>query len=281
MTSPAISVVVPTYNRQALLPRALASVVAQTFRDFELIVVDDGSTDGTRAWVAEHYPEATLVRLERNVGAAAARNVGVERARGAYLAFLDSDDEWSPEFLQRHVEILGEHPDCAFSYCDFRRPRADGTFEEFVSGPARADDDMVRAILFGGVIQSTSLVVVREAAFREVGGFNPILAVCHDRDLYMRILARRPAVRVGACLVTKHRSKDALTADLELWERDAARLLSVFFASDASRRYRGLERAARLAWSHLFFVFAYRTRSVRFMARLSCAMALRYCGFRL
>lgn len=107
--SPLVSVVIPTYNRGDLLPRALRSVQAQSYTNWELIVVDDASTDNTREIVASAPVEVVYVRLEPpNRGAGAARNAGIEAARGEIIAMLDSDDEYLPQHLRSRVEILLE-----------------------------------------------------------------------------------------------------------------------------------------------------------------------------
>jgi glycosyltransferase involved in cell wall biosynthesis len=111
--TPSVSVIVPCYNRARTIERALRSVVRQTFTNFEVIVCDDGSTDGTgelvRAFAADD-PRIQLYRLSENVGPAGARNLGMRIARGEYIAFLDSDDEWLPEKLARQVERLDAQP---------------------------------------------------------------------------------------------------------------------------------------------------------------------------
>ena len=105
-----VSVVIPTYNRRDTLARALDSVFAQTRTPFEVIVVDDGSNDGTSDWVREVYPEVRLLEQE-NQGVSAARNYGIREASGTWLAFLDSDDAWFPEKLASQVQALETSPD--------------------------------------------------------------------------------------------------------------------------------------------------------------------------
>lgn len=99
--APYVTVILPTYNRADLLPRAISSVLSQTFRDFELLIIDDGSTDHTREVVATYLddPRVRFLELPSNAGVAAARNVGIRESAGTYLAFLDSDDEWLDEYL--------------------------------------------------------------------------------------------------------------------------------------------------------------------------------------
>src|SRR5688572_1010022 len=123
----ATSVVLPTYDRAALLPRAIASVLAQSDGDFELIVVDDGSHDDTPDVVAGiRDPRIRYVRLPANRGLPAARNAGLAVARGAFLAFQDSDDEWMPDKLERQRGVLGRHPEVDVVYGDMDRVAADG-----------------------------------------------------------------------------------------------------------------------------------------------------------
>lgn len=110
MTAPRVSVIIPTYNRVSYIRRAIDSVLSQTYRDFEVIVVDDGSSDSTKDVVAG-YGAAVRYVFQQNQGPGAARNHGIRVAAGAYLAFLDSDDAWLPNFLEKTVSALEEHPE--------------------------------------------------------------------------------------------------------------------------------------------------------------------------
>lgn len=140
---PLVSVVIPTYNRAEFLPRAVESVLRQTVDDFELIVVDDASTDDTEA-VVERFddPRVEYVRHGTNRGGSAARNTGIERSSGEYIAFLDSDDEWYPRKLERQVEELRSRSDeWVATYCGFERRHHSST------NRIRA---RVGSLLFGG-----------------------------------------------------------------------------------------------------------------------------------
>ncbi len=103
---PRISIIIPAYNRADVLPRAINSVLSQTFTDYEIIVVDDASTDETSAVARNFNGPVHVIRHEVNRGPAAARNTGIEATSGAYVAFLDSDDEWMPEKLGRQIGLL-------------------------------------------------------------------------------------------------------------------------------------------------------------------------------
>src|SRR5258708_39463015 len=112
---PRVSVVIPTRDRREALARALASVEAQSFRDFEVVVVDDASVDGTAAWLRERWPAVSVTEVSHPTGAAAARNRGVRHAQGEILAFLDDDDVWCPSYLEVQVAQFEAHPETDLS----------------------------------------------------------------------------------------------------------------------------------------------------------------------
>ena len=130
MTEPAISVVVPTYNRARLLPRALESALPQLRPGDEVIVVDDGSTDGTEAVLAPYRGRIRYVRTA-NRGAGAARNRGVQEAQCPLVAFLDSDDEWMPDKLALQRAFMARRPDVLFAFTDFALRERDGSEHRF------------------------------------------------------------------------------------------------------------------------------------------------------
>lgn len=122
MTGPVVSVVIPTYNRASLLPRAIESVIAQTVVDWELVLVDDGSTDGTPELVesfASRLGDRWVYLRQQNRGASGARNRGIDAARGEFVAFLDSDDEFAPQKLEKQLELFRGRPDLGLVYSDY------------------------------------------------------------------------------------------------------------------------------------------------------------------
>ena len=125
--APTVSVLIPTYDRLPLLKQAVASVQTQTFQDWELIVVDDGSTDGTAAWLrALNDPRVVVVSLEHSGDIAALRNRGIQEATGTYVAFLDSDDLWMPDKLRLQLETLEGKTDARWGYTAMRRMDREG-----------------------------------------------------------------------------------------------------------------------------------------------------------
>src|SRR5687767_7523259 len=172
---PVVSVVLPTYNRAPLLGRAIRSVLGQSYTDFELIVVDDGSTDGTSGVVAGFRDKRIrYLPLARNTGAGAARNAGIRVARGKFVAFQDSDDEWLPAKLAKQMSAFERGPaKLGVVYSDMQRVLSDGSTKYFAAPSIFSDRLINPDIRFYQVsnlgIQSA---VIRREYLDEVGPFN-------------------------------------------------------------------------------------------------------------
>jgi len=183
----AVSVIIPTYNRAHLLGEALNSVRQQSFQDYEIIVVDDGSEDDTHRLVASHTMPIRYIYQE-NQGVARARNRAIEAATGELLAFLDSDDLWEPAFLERTVQRLRTHPDEALAYTDFVSiDRSGQPLRGHRKKPYGGD---VTRHLFASIFIHTSAVVVCRQAVLDAGGFDPNLSHNEDYDLWLRLSLR-------------------------------------------------------------------------------------------
>jgi len=187
-----VSVVIPTYNRAHLICDALNSVVAQTFKDLEIIVVDDGSQDDTSAivqnWHTDKNPEITLSYIpQENAGGNAARNNGIEAAKGQYVAFLDSDDIWHPEKLAKQVELLETNQNFVAAYTGLREVEA--STGEVLSTPEHRymSGNLLAAILVSDVTAPTSTYVVRRKALHDAGLFDLDLAARQDWDMWIRL----------------------------------------------------------------------------------------------
>jgi GT2 family glycosyltransferase len=191
----AVTVVVPTFNGCQFLAETLRAVAAQSQVGVELIVVDDGSTDGTVATVKAHAPAARLVQ-QRNQGVSAARNAGLALARGRYVIFLDQDDVWHPDMLRRQVEWLETHPEHDVAVCRYQHwhPLPEGGYGaiEALWPPAR---EGVEAAFTGWVYHQflldcwalTSGTLMRAGVVRALGGFDPTLPYSEDWDLWIRL----------------------------------------------------------------------------------------------
>jgi glycosyltransferase involved in cell wall biosynthesis len=192
-----VSVVIPAYNSAATLGRALDSVLAQTVPAREILVIDDGSTDGTPALVAARYPTVTCV-VQPNAGAAAARNHGVRLARGAYVAFVDADDEWAPTKLERQLAVFAAQPGIGLLACLVVFVRDGSRTPEVPPHPDRQVDELRYAELLagrGGYFVSASYVLRREV-FLAVGGFDESLRSGHDTEFFLRVMHRGWSFRV-------------------------------------------------------------------------------------
>ncbi|MBC8349819.1 MAG: glycosyltransferase [Verrucomicrobia bacterium] len=201
LLTPKVSVVIPTYDRIDTLPRSLDSVINQTFYDWELIVVDDGSTDGTDEMILRDYPAVRFHRQE-NAGVSSARNSGVALASGAWIAFLDSDDAWLPEKLERQLSHLAKEPELRLSHTDeiwIRNGRRVNQPKEY----AKSGGYIYRRCLPLCSICPSS-VLIRRDLFDEVGGFDETFPVCEDYDLWLRITAREPVHFLDEALVRKY-----------------------------------------------------------------------------
>jgi glycosyltransferase involved in cell wall biosynthesis len=184
-----VSVVLPTRNRAGRIARAVESVIAQTFRGWELIIVDDASTDGTPdaiASLAARDPRIRSERMESPAGAAVARNRGIALARGRFVAFLDDDAYWEPEKLRLQMARLdAEGPEVGVCYCRFVYRDAAG--KECVVGSPAAEGASPRAALLRENFIDTSVVVVRTELIHRVGGFDERLPRLQDWDLWLRL----------------------------------------------------------------------------------------------
>jgi glycosyltransferase involved in cell wall biosynthesis len=203
--NPVISVIIPTHNRKPLLRRALQSVFAQTRPAEEVIVVDDGSGDGTAQMIAGEFPEVRYF-FQSNQGVSKARNLGIQQARGNWLALLDSDDQWLPEKLQTQMEYLHRHP--GYRLCHT---------EEIWIRRGKRVNAMNKHQKFGGYIFdkclplcviSPSSVMIERGVLDEVGLFDESLPACEDYDLWLRICSRYPVLFVEEPLIVKHGGHD-------------------------------------------------------------------------
>lgn len=211
---PGVSVIVPAYEPGADLLRALGSIVAQVFTDWECIVVDDGSAENLD-WVAGLDPRIRLIRQPRG-GVAAARNRGIAAANNDLIAFCDADDEWLPEKLAQQVQALG---DAALCYTDFERVDVTGRR----IGPGYDGVEGYADLLLGNGI-CTSSVLVRADALGS--GFDPGLTAGEDWDLWLRIAREHRITGVHRVLVRYREHGGQLSRDYRALWRDARTVLA-------------------------------------------------------
>lgn len=220
---PRVSVVIPAFNRWRLLAEAIDSVLAQSYRDFELIVVDDGSTDATASELAKLASRLQFFVTERR-GVSAARNLGVSQSRGHYIAFLDSDDLWLNRKLERQTRFMDEHPE--FHICQ--------TDEIWIRNGVRVNPSAVHQKPSGDIFSrslklclvSPSAVMMTKALFERTGGFDEAFPVCEDYDLWLRISAQHQVPLIPDRLTIK-RGGHADQLSRSIWGMDRYRILAL------------------------------------------------------
>ncbi len=198
---PKVSVIIPTFNRLPMLKEAVDSVLAQDFEDIELIVVDDGSADGTSEEMGRYGGRVRVVRHPENRGVSAARNSGILHAKGKYIAFLDSDDLWVKGKLRIQVTFLDDNPQYPLCYTD----------EIWIRKGKRVNPMLKHAKYSGWIFEkclplctiSPSSAVMRKTLFSKIGLFDEALPVCEDYDFWLRVSARFPIFFIDRKLIIK------------------------------------------------------------------------------
>ena len=198
---PKVSVIIPTYNRLPMLKEAVDSVLTQDFGDMELIVVDDGSTDGTAEEIRQYGGKVKFIQHSENKGVSNARNRGILQARGKYIAFLDSDDLWVKRKLKIQVAFLDDNPHYSICYTD----------EIWIRKGKRVNPMRKHAKYSGWIFEkclplctiSPSSAMMRKTLFSKVGLFDEALPVCEDYDLWLRVSSRFPIFFINRKLIIK------------------------------------------------------------------------------
>jgi glycosyltransferase involved in cell wall biosynthesis len=228
-----VSVIIPTYNRWPMLREAIDSVLTQSYRGFEVVVVDDGSEDGTAEKLPAQYGAAVRVVAQARRGVAAARNLGVKCARGGYLAFLDSDDLWRPRKLEVQITCMQREPD--WRICQ--------TEEVWIRNGVRVNPKRRHRKPSGDIFRpsldlclvSPSAALMKRDLFASTGGFDESFPVCEDYDLWLRIAADHPVHLISDPLVIK-RGGHADQLSRSTWGLDRFRVRSIKKLLDSGLR---------------------------------------------
>lgn len=203
MAAPSVSIIMPCYNAAIYLPQSLGSVLSQTFTDWELIAVDDGSSDGTLAWLQTHTDPRLRIYSQANQGVSAARNAGLGLACGRYVAFLDADDTWVPTFLENLLVALKARPDAVLTYCGWQNVRLPGPRgEPFI--PPDYETPAKRETLFAGCRWPIHAALTKREAILAAGGFNTNLKNAEDYALWLEVAGIAAIVRVPEVLAYYH-----------------------------------------------------------------------------
>lgn len=201
MNKISVSVIIPTFNRAKLLPRAIQSVLIQTTPADEIIVIDDGSTDETATIVQSEFTRIKYIHQD-NQGISAARNSGINHAQGEWIAFLDSDDEWLPAKLEKQKSALLNNPEYRICHTD----------EIWIRNGRRVNPHKKHQ-KYGGEIYkfclplcviSPSSVLIHKQVFTKLGNFDTTLPACEDYDMWLRICAYNPVLYIDEPLMIKY-----------------------------------------------------------------------------
>ncbi len=267
--SPLVSVVIPTYNRINLLSDAIKSVYEQTYKNIEIIVVDDGSTDATRQMVISCFPQVRYI-YQRNQGVSVARNTGIRHAVGEFVAFLDSDDLWIPGKLEKQLNEFKKSPTLKIVAGNRIKIKP----EERVSWPRITTNTKNISFLWllAGKHLPTPSVIVRREVFSQVGYFNTNLTTGEDWDLWLRIVSVGSAVYLRSPVTIVRDSRNSLSKDrttiyrnniivFDTWNPDKCKnspinrfiyrlIVKKYFASAVVKLYlSGMQDQARDLWS--------------------------------
>jgi glycosyltransferase involved in cell wall biosynthesis len=225
---PEVSVIIPTYNSAKYLTDAVDSVLSQTHRDFEVLVIDDGSTDDTPAVIGRYGDLVRYIR-QPNSGVAAARNRGINESLGRYVAFLDADDTWHQDKLKAQVTALRMNPGYLACYTAFTVVSQD-LRPLRITRNKRVYNTLEDLLLRGNVIGSICTVLYERSIFDAVGGFDASLSQCADWDMWVRIAGRTEFLYLDLPLATYRQHDTNMSRDAGLLERDSVRVLEKGFS---------------------------------------------------
>lgn len=220
--TPSISIIMPCYNAAMHLPQSLTSVLAQTFRDWELIAVDDGSSDNTLAWLRAQTDSRVLIHTQSNQGVSSARNAGLGLARGQYVAFLDADDTWAPTFLEKLYKALQLNVNTALSYCGWQNVGLSEKQSQPYIPPDYEKENKVEKIL-ASCPWPIHAALTRTTHIKSAGGFSQRFTNAEDYALWLNIASHHKITRVAEVLAFYHHhtepqaSKNRAKAAYDTW----------------------------------------------------------------
>lgn len=250
-----VSTVIPTYNRRGELPRAIDSALAQSWPDQEILVVDDGSTDGTAQMLADRYGNRVRCIIKPNGGVSSARNLGMREAKGEFIALLDSDDEWLPGKLEKQVALLRANPALGMALCDVQRVDAAHRPTDVLRRREAIprDGDALLTLLRMPSLAPAS-VLMRRTVFESIGGFDEGLRTAEDIDFHLRVAEKFGIGVVEEPLVLAMRGHEGLST-YDGTQSDYIRVMERFVNTQGARI------PARHAHDALFTAYVRNARS--------------------
>ncbi len=228
-----VSVVIPAYNAMTYLPQTIANVLEQTYTDFEVLIVNDGSTDNVVEWVAQISDSRVWLISQENQGLAKTRNTGIRKSQGEYLAFLDADDLWESTKLAKQVEILDNHPEVGlvYSWVTYLNQHGKSTGRTVCY---QAEGNVWSELVTKNLIECGSVPMVRRACLEAVGLFDEQLSclnVGEDWDMWLRIAARYPFKVIKEPLVFYRQLTGSASKNYELVAKSFRAVIEKAFAN--------------------------------------------------
>ena len=229
-----ISVVIPSYNRKDFLKRSIDSAINQTKKPLEIIVVDDGSTDGTEAMIKSDYDFVKFIK-QKNKGVSAARNIGIKVSIGEWICFLDSDDEWKKDKLEKQINAMKSNPGYKFFHSN----------EIWIKNGLRINQKKKHKKYGGDIFDkcldmcriSPSSVMIDKTVFDEVGNFNENLVVCEDYELWLRICDKYRVFFIDEPLIIKYGGHQGqLSYSIESIENHRIKALEYLILENLNRK---------------------------------------------
>jgi len=228
---PRVSVIIPAYNSAQFITQAIQSVLAQTYTSYEILVVDDGSTDQTQAVVLQHRDRVVYIRQDNN-GPSAARNTGIRAARGEYICFLDADDTWTPNKLEAQVAFMEQHPELGLLFSDEEEGNDEKILHPSILAKTKFRDNIVSQVplqeAFRKLVREnfipTSTVMIKKACFAQTELFDNAFRSAEDRDLWLRMAAHTQIGSLPVVLGRKRVHLANISADNELALRSKIRV---------------------------------------------------------
>lgn len=249
---PLISVIVPAYNAERTIGETIRSVLAQTFADFELIIVNDGSQDKTLEVISQFFDARIQVFSYSNAGLATSRNRGISHASGEFISFLDADDLWTPDKLEKQLQALNDNSQAAVVYSWTNCIDESGQFVRRGSHLS-VSGNVYATLLVVNFIENGSNPMIRKQALEVVGNFDPALTPAEDRDMWLRLAAKYEFIVVPAPQILYRQSPGSVSSNvLKQAASSLAVLQRAFQQAPLSLQYL---RARSLANIYKYFVF--------------------------
>ncbi len=252
---PTISVVIPAYNAEYTILETIQSVQQQTFSDFEIIVINDGSTDKTLELLENIKDERLKVFSYDNGGLATARNRGIKNANGEFIAFLDADDMWTPDKLELQLAALKKHPEAgvAYSWTYFKYEKEKDSYancHSFSEGNVYAD------LLVSNFLHNGSNPLIRLSAIDTIGFFDLKIKSCEDWDFYLRLAAKWNFVLVQKPQIIYRQSSNSMSSSkIDVMKQNMLLVIEREF-SEAPSEFQHLKKQS-LAWTHKYSAHLY------------------------